>query len=170
MGPFLLPAPWAGALVSDMMKTISAGIVLFRRSSAGVEMLLVHPGGPFWAGKDQAGWSIPKGLAEPGEDLEVAARREFAEELGTPAIGELVRLGEFRQSGGKTVVAFALEGDFDPAGLRSNNIEIDWPPRSGKRLTIPEVDRAEWFGLAQALIKLHLGQRPIVGALASLIS
>lgn len=124
------------------MATISAGIVLFRRGVSGVEIFLVHPGGPFWAKKDDAGWSIPKGVVDPDEDHEAAARREFAEEVGALPPGPLHPLGPFRQSGGKTVVAFALKGDFDPAAVKSNLIEIDWPPRSGRRLSMPEVDRA----------------------------
>jgi len=151
------------------MATISAGIVLYRPAKGGVEIFLVHPGGPFWARKDDAAWSIPKGLADPGEDHEAAARREFAEEVGILPAGNLQPLGAFRQSGGKTVVAFALEGDFDPAGLKSNLIEIDWPPRSGRKLTVPEVDRAAWFDLETAAVKLHLGQRPIVEVLRRLL-
>jgi len=152
------------------MPAISAGIVLFRRRAGAVEVFLVHPGGPFWANKDEAGWSIPKGLAEAGEAHEAAARREFAEEVGAVPGGELVPLGSFRQSGGKTIVAFALAGDFDPAALRSNEIEIAWPPRSGRTLTIPEIDRAGWFDLETAARKLHLGQRPILTALRGRLS
>lgn len=150
------------------MARISAGIVLYRRTAAGLEVFLVHPGGPFWAKKDEAGWSIPKGEADPGEDLQAAARREFAEEVGAVPPGDLLALGEFRQSG-KSVAAFALEGDFDPAALVSNTVEIDWPPRSGRKLTIPEVDRAAWFGLGEARTKLHLGQRPVIDALVAAI-
>lgn len=152
------------------MATISAGVLLYRRAASGLEVFLVHPGGPFWAKKDEAGWSIPKGEIDPGEDHEAAARREFAEEVGAVPPGPLLPLGSFRQSGGKTVVAFALEGDFDPASLVSNRIEIDWPPRSGRKMTVPEVDRAAWFSLADAAVKLHLGQRPIVAALAAMIA
>ena len=147
------------------MATISAGILLYRRASTGIEVFLVHPGGPFWAKKDEAGWSIPKGVVDPDEDHEAAARREFGEEVGAVPSGPLIPLGTFRQSGAKTVVAFALEGDFDPAALRSNTIEIEWPPRSGKRLTVPEVDRAGWFLPEVAEQKLHLGQRPVLAAL-----
>ena len=146
------------------MPAISAGILLFRRHADPVEVFLVQPGGPFWADKDEAGWSLPKGLAEAGEDRAAAARREFAEEVGAVPGGNLRPLGSFRQSGGKTIVAFALEGDFDPAALRSNEIEIVWPPRSGRTLRIPEVDRAGWFDLETAASKLHLGQRPILAA------
>ena len=147
------------------MAAISAGILLYRRGTASLEVFLVHPGGPFWAKKDEAGWSIPKGVADPDEDHEAAALREFAEEVGAVPPGDLLPLGSFRQSGGKTVVAYALEGDFDPAALRSNTIEIDWPPRSGRKITIPEVDRAAWFTPEVAASKLHLGQRPILAAL-----
>lgn len=146
------------------MPAISAGILLFRRHADTIEVFLVHPGGPFWANKDEAGWSIPKGLAEAGEDHAAAARREFAEEVGAVPAGELLPLGSFRQSGGKTIVAYALEGEFHPAALRSNQIEIVWPPRSGRTLRIPEVDRAGWFDLETAASKLHLGQRPILAA------
>ena len=149
------------------MTQISAGILLYRLVPSRCEVLLVHPGGPFWANKDEAGWSIPKGLIDPGEDHEAAARREFGEEVGELPDGALLPLGEFKQSGGKTVVAYELEGDFDPARLRSKLIEIDWPPRSGKKLSIPEVDRAQWFDLETAGRKLHLGQRPIIGALVA---
>jgi len=151
-----------------MMATISAGILLYRRAATGLEIFLVHPGGPFWAKKDEAGWSIPKGLVEPGEDLLAASRREFAEEVGPVPPGDLRPLGAFRQSGGKTIVAFALEGDFDPAALVSNTIEIDWPPRSGRKLTIPEIDRAGWFSTEAAALRLHLGQRPILAAFLAL--
>jgi predicted NUDIX family NTP pyrophosphohydrolase len=153
-----------------LMPAISAGILLYRHAPSGVEVMLVHPGGPFWAKKDEAAWSIPKGEIDPGEDHEAAARREFAEEVGTVPPGPLLPLGSFRQSGGKTVVAFALEGEFDPAALVSNSIEIDWPPRSSRKMTIPEVDRAGWFPLADAALKVHLGQRPIVAALAAKLS
>ena len=118
-------------------------------------MLLVHPGGPFWARRDAGVWSIPKGEYEPDEDPLAAARREFAEELGVPpAAGEPIDLGEIRQRAGKVVRAFALEGDFDPDTLVSNTCEIEWPPRSGRTLEIPEVDRAGWFELAHAREKL----------------
>jgi predicted NUDIX family NTP pyrophosphohydrolase len=149
------------------MPAISAGLLLYRRTGSAVEVFLVHPGGPFWARKDEAAWSIPKGEINPAEDEEAAARREFAEEVGAVPPGPLTPLGSFRQSSAKTVVAFALEGDFDPAGLVSNTIQIDWPPRSGRKLSIPEVDRAGWFSLADAAVRLHLGQRPILAALAA---
>ena len=127
------------------MPKISAGILLYRKRPAGVEVLLVHPGGPFWRKKDEAAWSIPKGLAEDGEDLGAAARREFLEETGAVVSGEFIDLGAHRQPGGKTVVAFACEGDFDPARLSSNMFAMEWPPRSGRTTEFPEVDRAGWF-------------------------
>jgi predicted NUDIX family NTP pyrophosphohydrolase len=123
------------------------------------EVLLVHPGGPLWANKDQGAWSIPKGEYLEGEDPRRCAVREFEEELGTavPA-GELVELGSVKQPGGKTVVAFAVEGDFDPAQLRSNTFVMEWPPRSGRRREFPEVDRAAWFGCAEARKRLLSAQ------------
>jgi predicted NUDIX family NTP pyrophosphohydrolase len=143
--------------------------MLHRNGSAGREVFLVHPGGPFFARKDEAGWSIPKGLIGPGEDPEAAARREFAEEVGAVPAGLLFALGELRLSGSKHLIAFALEGDFDPASLVSNSFEMEWPPRSGQRQKFPEVDRADWFDLDQASAKLHLGQRPLIDKLRRLL-
>ena len=147
-----------------MAKT-SAGILLHRK---GPEVFLVHPGGPFWAKKDSGAWSIPKGLCDPDEDPEAAARREFAEEVGASPPGPLTPLGEFKQSGGKIVIAFALSGDFDPALLVSNTFEIEWPPRSGRTITIPEVDRAGWFTIEDAREKMVTGQRPMLDVFAAL--
>ena len=139
----------------------SAGLLLFRRP--GPEVLLVHPGGPFWARKDRAAWSIPKGEIEPGEEPPDVARREFSEELGLPVPpGELTDLGEVRQAGGKVVHAYALEGDLDPGAISSNSFETEWPPRSGRRAAFPEVDRAAWFDLATAREKLVPGQVPLL--------
>jgi len=146
----------------------STGILLFRRKPA-LEVLLVHPGGPFWAKKDEAAWSIPKGEVDDGEELEAAARREFAEETGYSPEGDLIPLGEFKQSSGKVVIAFALEGDFDVAQLVSNTISLEWPPRSGRKLTVPEVDRAEWMSLERAKTRLHKGQQSIASALPALL-
>ena len=140
----------------------SAGIVLFRRSADGPEVLLVHPGGPFWAKKDAGAWSIPKGLIETDEDAATAARREFAEETGAAASGTVVPLGEFKQPGGKIVVAFALEGAFDPAALKSNLFAMEWPPRSGRMREFPEADRAGWFSMVEAKIKILKGQAPML--------
>jgi predicted NUDIX family NTP pyrophosphohydrolase len=148
----------------------SAGILLHRNGAAGLELLLVHPGGPFWANKDEAAWSIPKGLTEPGEDQAAAARREFAEEVGSVPHGELVPLGEFRQPNGKVVTAFALAADFNPALLASNTFELEWPPHSGRRQTFPEVDRAEWVDIDLARYRLHKGQRPILDALLAALA
>jgi predicted NUDIX family NTP pyrophosphohydrolase len=144
----------------------SAGILLFRRRPAGVEVLLVHPGGPFWARKDAGAWSIPKGLIDEGEDWLAAAKREFLEETGMAIEGECVDLGQHKQPGGKTIVAFAREGDFDPASLTSNAFSIEWPPHSGRMKEFPEVDRATWYSIDEAMVKATPGQRPIIAALA----
>src|SRR5262245_12697574 len=147
----------------------SAGILLYRRRPGVIEVLLVHPGGPFWAKKDEGAWSIPKGEYAPGEEPLAAARREFAEETGVPVEGEALALGSFRQSSAKIVDAWAVEGDFDPAALRSNTFTLEWPPRSGKMREVPEVDRAAWFAPEEAARKLLKGQRPILEALLRLV-
>jgi predicted NUDIX family NTP pyrophosphohydrolase len=145
----------------------SAGILLHRRGPGGAqEVLLVHPGGPFWAKKDAGAWSIPKGEYDDGEDARVAALREFAEELGTPPPdGDLVDLGEVRQRGGKTVVAWALEGDADADAIRSNTFTMEWPPRSGTMREFPEIDRAGWFHLDEAREKILPAQAPLLDRL-----
>jgi predicted NUDIX family NTP pyrophosphohydrolase len=145
---------------------ISAGILLFRRRPAGVEVMLVHPGGPFWARKDAGAWSIPKGLVNEGEDWLAAAKREFQEETGMAIEGECLDLGAHKQPGGKTIVVFAREGDFDPASLTSNMFSIEWPPHSGRTAEFPEVDRADWYSIDEAMEKAAPGQRPIIAALA----
>jgi predicted NUDIX family NTP pyrophosphohydrolase len=135
----------------------SAGILLFRQSGGEAEFLLVHPGGPFWAKKDAGAWSIPKGQIEEEEEPRACAIRELEEELGkAPELdaGQLVELGSIKQKAGKVVEAWAAEADFDPATLASNTFEIEWPPRSGKQLEFPEVDRAEWFDLETAREKI----------------
>jgi predicted NUDIX family NTP pyrophosphohydrolase len=147
------------------MAVTSAGVLLYRHTAGGLEMLLVHPGGPFWARKDDGAWSIPKGLVAPEEAPEDAARREFAEETGTTLVTPLLPLGGFRQPGGKTVLAFAAEGDFDPAALLSNTFTMEWPPRSGRTAEFREIDRAAWFDPAAAVGKILKGQRPILDAL-----
>lgn len=147
------------------MAKISAGIVLFRRRPGGVEVLLVHPGGPFWAKKDIGAWSIPKGLIDEGEDLLAAAKREFLEETGMTVDGEFLDLGAHKQPGGKTIVAWAHEADFDPASLKSNVFSLEWPPRSGRMAEFPEVDRAAWYSIGEALDKATKGQKPIIEAL-----
>ena len=143
----------------------SAGLVLFRKAADGIEVLLVHPGGPFFARKDLGAWTIPKGELDGAEDPLACALREFEEELGRRPVGEPVALGQVRQLGGKTVHAFALEGDLDAATIRSNHFEMEWPPRSGRRRSFPEVDRAEWFGLDEARRKINPGQVPLLDRL-----
>jgi len=128
----------------------SAGLLLYRRKNQTLEVFLVHPGGPFWAKKDQGAWSIPKGEYSAPEEPLAAARREFQEETGFAIEGDFVGLGTIRQAGGKLVSAWALEGDCDPAALISNLTQIEWPPRSGKIIEIPEVDRGAWFSLQEA--------------------
>ncbi|MEU4803745.1 NUDIX domain-containing protein [Actinosynnema sp. NPDC023587] len=150
-----------------MTGKISAGILLHRRTPDGVEVLIGHMGGPFWARKDAGAWSIPKGEPEGDEPLPATARREFAEELGLPVPeGELVPLGEVRQSGGKTVHAWALEGDLDPALVVPGTFELEWPPGSGALRAYPEVDRVAWVPLAEAAAKLVTAQRVFLDRLA----
>lgn len=145
---------------------LSAGILLWRRDAAGeAEVLLGHFGGPLWARKDAGAWAIPKGVVELGETPEQAARREFAEELGRPADGDLVPLGRVRQKGGKIVEAFALEGDLDAGSIRSNRFTLEWPPRSGTMQSFPEIDRAVWFTLAEARVKILPSQAPLLDLL-----
>ena len=148
----------------------SAGLLMFRRRGGGLEVFLVHPGGPFWAKKDQGAWSVPKGEYEPGEDPIVAARREFAEETGIVPEGEYVALTPLRQSGGKIVHAFAVQGDCDPQAIRSNTFVMEWPPRSGRQQEFPEIDRAGWFPLEQAKQKLLAAQVVLVEELARLLA
>lgn len=150
------------------MPSKSAGIIAYRKHRM-IEVLLVHPGGPFWRNKDFGAWSIPKGEYADGEDAEIAARREFAEELGLALSVPLIALGEVRQRGGKLVNAFAAEFDVEVRSIRSNTFEMEWPPRSGKRQAFPEVDRAEWFGLGAAREKINAGQRPLLDRLEQLI-
>ena len=140
----------------------SAGILMFRRGAQGLEVLLVHPGGPFWARKDLGAWSIPKGEYSKGDEPLATAIREFAEETGIRPLGELRPLGEITQPGRKIVTAFALEGDFDPATLKSNTFELEWPPKSGRKASFPEVDRAQWFSLEMAREKILSGQREFI--------
>ena len=139
------------------MKKSSAGILLFRRTPASAEILLVHPGGPFWATKDLGAWSIPKGEIGEEEPLE-AARREFFEETGAELAGALVPLAPQKQKSGKNVYAWAVEGDLDPKAMRSNTFELEWPPRSGRLQQFPEIDRAAWFTVQVAIQKINPGQ------------
>ncbi len=144
----------------------SAGILMFRRTGGALEVLLVHPGGPFWAKKDEGAWSIPKGLYAEGEDPLAAALRELEEETGcAPPAGRPIPLGRFEQPSGKVVAAWALEGDFDPEALRSNTFTVEWPPRSGRTQAFPEVDRAAWLAPDVASRKILKGQAPIIAAL-----
>ncbi|MGY4291297.1 putative NUDIX family NTP pyrophosphohydrolase [Bradyrhizobium sp. LM2.7] len=150
------------------MPSKSAGVLAYRMRPD-IEVLLVHPGGPFWRNKDLGAWSIPKGEYTEGQDPEATARREFAEELGLELTDTLIALGEVRQRGGKIVSAFAIEFDIDTRSIRSNTFEMEWPPRSGKRQSFPEVDRAEFFALDEAGKKINEGQRPLLGRLARLV-
>ncbi len=147
----------------------SAGLLPFRHRDGVLEVFLVHPGGPFWAGKDAGVWSLAKGEYGPGEDPLEAAKREFQEETGFPAEGDLLPLGEVRQPGGKQVAAWAFRGDFDPALLRSNRFTLEWPPRSGRLREFPEVDRGAWFPLAEARRRVNAGQRPLLETLHRLV-
>jgi len=144
---------------------ISAGLLVFRRKPR-LELLLAHPGGPFWARKDEGAWSIPKGLIEPGDDLLAAARRELAEETSFIADGEFLALAPVRQKTGKTVHAFAVEADFDLAQFASNTFEIEWPPRSGWRRAFPEIDRVGYFGIDEAMRKILAYQQPFIRELS----
>ncbi|MDR3488891.1 MAG: NUDIX domain-containing protein [Bradyrhizobium sp.] len=150
------------------MATKSAGILMYRRGDAGIDVLLVHPGGPFWRNRDLGAWSIPKGELDDGEDPEAAARREFKEELGIAAIGPIRPLGQVRQRAGKIVQAYALEGNLDVCRLHSNDVAIEWPPRSGRTMYVPEIDRAAWFVIPLAREKILAGQRPFLDRLESL--
>lgn len=145
------PRDGTAPVASERVAKQSAGIVLYREQTGAVEVLLVHPGGPFWEKKDLGAWSIPKGEYEDGEDPLACALREFAEELGVPPPSDAASdLGSTRQSGGKLVRAWAAEGDLDPTSVRSNTFTLEWPPRSGVSSEFPEVDRAQWFTLAEA--------------------
>ena len=146
------------------MPAISAGLLLYRRRDSGLEVFLVHPGGPYWVSKDEGAWSVPKGLVDPGEEELACARREFREETGfdVPASGHERDLGSFRQPSGKRVHVWAVEGDCNPADLKSNLFEMEWPPKSGRTGRFPEVDRGGWFARVPALLKIVQGQRPVL--------
>ncbi|MDL9945049.1 NUDIX domain-containing protein [Gordonia sp. ABSL11-1] len=148
----------------------SAGLLLYRRRAGMTEVLIAHPGGPLWARKDDGAWSIPKGLYEAGEDAEATARREFAEELGSPAPHDpVVELGDVRLASGKVVTGFAAEGDLDAAGVVSNTFEMQWPPRSGRMQEFPEIDRAEWVSPDVARVKLNPAQAAFVDRLMEVL-
>jgi predicted NUDIX family NTP pyrophosphohydrolase len=148
---------------------VAAGILLFRRRADSVEVFLVHPGGPYWARKDNGAWSIPKGEVEAGEDLLTRAKLEFAEETGSTVEGSFAPLQPVTQAGGKIVYAWAVEGDTDAAAICSNTFSLEWPPGSGKVREFPEVDRAAWFGLAAAREKINKGQRALLEQLKELL-
>lgn len=149
---------------------VSAGLLVFRQRASGPEVLLVHPGGPYWSRRDDGFWTVPKGEVEPGEDLTVAAVREFHEETGFAAAGDLISLGSVRQKSGKVVHAWACLGDFDPRELRSNTFRMEWPPKSGRETEFPEIDRGDYFDLATARIKLLPAQIPFLEELERSLS
>jgi predicted NUDIX family NTP pyrophosphohydrolase len=142
-------------------RNVSAGLVAFRRADA-LEVLLAHPGGPFWSKKDNGAWTIPKGLVEPGADLFATARREFAEETNLSAEGEFIPLAPVKQKNGKLVYAWAFESSFDLASFASNTFDIEWPPKSGRQQSFPEIDRVAYFTLPVALSKILTYQRPLL--------
>jgi predicted NUDIX family NTP pyrophosphohydrolase len=145
-----------------MAKKTSAGILLYRFNAGVLEVLLVHPGGPFWAKKDNGAWSIPKGEFDPGTEPLEAAKREFVEETGSPVEGAFIELTPLRQPSGKLIYGWAGSGNIDASSIKSNTFPMEWPPRSGKQQVFPEVDRAEWFTVPQALEKLIPGQHGFV--------
>ena len=153
------------------MPKTSAGLLLFRRAaSTGLEVLLVHPGGPFWSRKDDGAWTIPKGELGSDEEPFSAAKREFEEETGCVPVGQFIPLEPVKQPSGKLLFAWAIEFEFDPETLRSNTFEIEWPPRSGRRQQFPEVDRAGWFDLATARRKILTGQAPLLDQLLAALT
>jgi predicted NUDIX family NTP pyrophosphohydrolase len=152
-----------------MPKKLSAGILLYRKRKRGLEVLLVHPGGPFWANKDDGAWSIPKGEYVEGEDSLTVAKREFYEETGSEVTGPCVALTPAKQPSGKVITAWAVEGDIDPTAIRSNTFSMEWPPRSGRAQTFPEVDRAQWYDFAAARKKLLSGQLVLLDELDRLV-
>ena len=151
-----------------MAKT-SAGLILYRMQSGKLEVLLVHPGGPFWGKKDEGAWFVPKGELNVGEEPLAGAKREFEEETGLKPEGEFLALGSVKQKSGKTIVAWALEGDCDPSSIKSNTFTIEWPPKSGRRQEFPEIDRAGFFTVPQAKAKMHPVEYPLVLRLHELL-
>jgi predicted NUDIX family NTP pyrophosphohydrolase len=150
--------------------TVSAGILLFRRRHGVLEIFLAHPGGPFWTNRDKGAWTIPKGGVEDGENALTSAIREFEEETGVHPTGPFLSLGSIRQKAGKTVQAWAWEGDADECAVTSNTTEIEWPRRSGRRITVPEVDRCGWFDPAAARAKLNPAQAEFVDRLEVMLA
>jgi predicted NUDIX family NTP pyrophosphohydrolase len=156
---------------ADKSGRTSAGILLWRTRQDNLEVLLAHQGGPFWAKKDHGHWTIPKGEAEPGEELVAVARREFEEETGAQVPdGPLIELGEIRQKSGKLVLGWAAEGDLDPATAVSNTFDLEWPPRSGVTQSFPEIDRVEWFELDEARRRLKAAQVPFLDRLQAALA
>ena len=150
-------------------RNVSAGLLLYRRGARGLEVFLAHPGGPFWADRETGAWTIPKGMIDEGEDPLAAARREFREETGIEAPGPFVPLGSVRQKAGKTVHAWAWEGDADPATVTSNETRTEWPRGSGRWITYPEVDRCAWFTVEEASVKMNPAQAELLGRLSSIV-
>lgn len=151
------------------MPKISAGILLYRLNNSDPEVLLVHPGGPFWKKKDKGTWSIPKGEIEPNEDLLQAAIRETEQETGIKSQGKFIALSPLKQKSGKIIHAWALQGNFEPSDFKSNAFEIEWPPKSGKKKAFPEVNETSWFSIAEAKLKIVPGQIPFITELENLI-
>jgi predicted NUDIX family NTP pyrophosphohydrolase len=151
-------------------RNVSAGLLLYRRTPAGLELFLAHPGGPFWRGRDIGAWTIPKGLVAPGEELRDAARREFQEETGIPPREPFLHLGSVRQKAGKVIHAWAWEGDADPAAIVSNTTSCEWPRGSGRTLTYPEVDRCAWFESGAARAKLNPAQAELIDRLRAALA
>jgi predicted NUDIX family NTP pyrophosphohydrolase len=152
-----------------MKQPTSAGLLLYRFSTGHLEVLLVHPGGPFWKNKDEGAWTIPKGEVEKEEEALETAKREFEEETGTRLKGPFRELAPVRQKAGKKVVAWAMEGDLDVSLVRSNTFDMEWPPRSGKRQSFPEIDRAGWFDIETARVKMNMGQMGLLDELVGLV-
>ena len=152
------------------MPRLSAGLLMYRTSGGGLEVLLIHPGGPFFQNQDEGAWSIPKGEPRPDEELLAAARREFEEEIGVRPAGPFTALAPVKQQGGKVVHAWAFEGDCDPAAIESNTFSIEWPPRSGRTMEFPEIDRAEFFAAAAAKRKINPAQVPLIEELQRIVN
>ncbi len=151
-------------------RAVSSGLLLYRRKNGGLEIFLAHPGGPFWAKRDNGAWTIPKGVVDEGEQLIDGARREFREETGIEANGPYASLGSVKQKAGKTVHAWAWEGDADPSAIVSNTTKTEWPRGSGKWMTYPEVDRCAWFDVATARVKINPAQSAFIDRLAILLA